>query len=167
MKNARVRDRANGKGGFTLVELSVVLALLAILTTMIVSFSALMNGVAAENQAEYDFLEDCAKLKDELTEWSAEHDTVDSVFSVHADGVLTVTQNSMNKAVAFADGVLLLGDEQIKNLGAIDGMTFSANDKLIKCVTYRYGKGGERKESSFVFAPRCGAVSVEEATENE
>ena len=34
-----------GKGGFTLAELSVVLALLVIVGTMIISFSALMSGL--------------------------------------------------------------------------------------------------------------------------
>ena len=56
-----------GKSGFTLVELSVVLALMAILSVMTVSFSVLMNGLVSENMAQYDFLADCATLKKDLS----------------------------------------------------------------------------------------------------
>jgi prepilin-type N-terminal cleavage/methylation domain-containing protein len=156
----------SGKSGFTLVELSVVLALLAILTTMIVSFSVLMHGFAAENSAEYQFLEDHAMLKEKLCTWAAENDVQGNVFTV-TDGALTVTQNGTPKYVSFKDGVLTLGGEKREGLDAIDGMTFTtdtgtdesnAEPKLIKCVTYRIGKNGQRVESSFVFSLRCGTI---------
>lgn len=148
----------NGKGGFTLVELCVVLALLAILTTMTVSFSVLMNGFAAENKAEYEFLEDHATLKETLGVWTAENDVTGSVFKVNEDGTLTVTENGVEQNVSFADGVLTLGGEQKAGLDAIDGVTFTANDKLVKCVTYRIGKNGKSIESTFVFSLRCGTT---------
>lgn len=154
-----------GKSGFTLVELCVVLALLAILTTMIVSFSVLMNGFAAENKAEYDFLEDHAKLKEELCTWAAENDVTGSIFKANEDGTLSVTENGTEKTVSFADGILTLGGEQKAGLDEIDGVIFTANDKLVKCVTYRIAKNGERIEHSFVFSLRCGVI--EEVADEE
>ena len=155
----------HGKGGFTLVELCIVLALLAILTTMTVSFTVLMNGFAADNQVEYEFLEDHATLKEELSAWMAENDVSGSVFSVSEGGTLTVTADATEKAVSFNDGSLTLGGEQKSGLNAIDGITFTANDKLIKCVTYRIAKNGKRIESNFVFPLRCGTIG--EVAENE
>lgn len=156
-----------GKSGFTLVELCVVLALLAILTTMIVSFSVLMNGFAAENKNEYKFIQNCSILKNELKEWSANTDTADSVFVVGTDGTLSVEQNGTEKSVSFTEGILTLDSIQISNLDTIDGIAFYTNNSLIKCVIYRYNDNGEREENIFVFLIRCGTIQIEEVAENE
>jgi prepilin-type N-terminal cleavage/methylation domain-containing protein len=158
IKVQKSHNESCGKGGFTLVELCVVLALLAILTTMIVSFSVLMNGFVAENKAEYEFLEDHAMLKERLCTWVAENDVSGSVFAINESGMLTVTENGTERSVSFAGGVLSLDDEKIKGFDAIDGMSFTSNEKLIKCVTYRTEKGGQRVENSFVFSLRCGVI---------
>ena len=168
IKVQKSHNARHGKSGFTLVELSIVLALLAILTTMFASFSVLMNGFAAENKAEYEFLEDHAILKERLCTWVAENDVSGSVFKANDDGTLTVTQNgdeTSAKSASFKDGVLTLGDEERKGLDTIDGMTFTSNEKLIKCVTYRIGKNGQKIESSFVFSLRCG--QIEEVAKSE
>ena len=168
MRDIRVRKYHNekcGKGGFTLVELCVVLALLAILTTMIVSFSVMMSGFAAENKIEYEFLEDHAALKEKLCTWVAENDVSGSVFAINEGGILTVTRNGIEKSVSFADGDLSLAEEKIKGLDSIEGMSFTSNEKLIKCVTYRTDKNGQRVERSFVFSLRCGVI--EEVAEGE
>ncbi len=154
-----------GKGGFTLVELCVVLALLGILSAMTVSFSVLMNGFAAENKAEYEFLEDHSTLKKTLCTWVAENDLSDSVFAVSDDGMLTVAENGIEKSVSFADGLLTLDGEQKARLDAIDGISFIAGEKLIKCVAYRITDNGERIENSFVFSLRCAKLA--EVTPNE
>ena len=153
-----------GKCGFTLVELSVVLALLAILTTMIISFSVLMSGFAEGSKAEYAFLEDHAALKDALCSWVAENDEADSVFSITDNGVLTLANGMTGKVVLFRNGVLSMGAKQVANLGSIDSVVFTANDKLIKCVTSGIGMNGERIECSFVLFIRCG--SIVEVTSN-
>jgi prepilin-type N-terminal cleavage/methylation domain-containing protein len=161
---SKSHNAKQGKSGFTLVELCVVLALLAILTTMTVSFSVLMNGFAAENKAEYEFLEDHAALKEKLCTWVAENDMSGNVFTVNTDETLTVTENGTEKNVSFADGVLTLGGEQKVAFDAIDGVIFASNDKLIKCVTYRIAENGERIEHSFVFSLRCGTIQNEEGS---
>ena len=71
-----------GKRGFTLVELSVVIALLAILVTMTVTFTMAMNGFVGVNRAEYDYLEEHSKLKEEISNWIAKNDAQGNVFEV-------------------------------------------------------------------------------------
>lgn len=144
-----------GKRGFTLVELSVVLALVVILTAMTVSFSVLMNGYAAESEAEYGYLEDHADLKDALCDWLAEMDTQGNSFSVSAD-YKTLTVDGQD--VTFSGGTLYLGvEKQLPGLENIDRVKFEISDdgKLIKCTTYRYGENGQEMVNSFVFARRC------------
>lgn len=154
-----------GKGGFTLVEISIVFALLGILTVMTVSFSILMNGFAADNSETYDFLEEHDTLKQAIGEWVEENDESGSVFSVNSDGILCLNENGEETLVSFSDGVLSLGEEQDSTLDAIDGVSFSCNDKLIKCVTYRVHENGKVTERSFVFSIRCGRIDVTNAGE--
>ena len=155
----------NGKGGFTLAELCVVLALLATLTTMVLSFSLLMNDYVADNNAAYQFLEDCSALKNQLTRWSAQNDTADHVFALQTDGTLSLKVNQTEQNLRFEEGVLYLGTTQMGNFDTIQGVSFSTNGTLIKCVMYRDHRG-ERMESSFVFSLRCGVIQIREVTEN-
>ena len=153
----------HGKRGFTLAELSVVLALIAILSVMIVTFSVFMNTIAAKNQAEYDFLADSASLKDELCLWAAENDTKDSVFSISEEGDLVVSVNGEEKLAHFDAGVLTLGDREEDGLDTIGGVIFETGEKLVKCTVFR-DKNGEHIESVFVFSLR--SARIEEVAED-
>ncbi len=154
----KMNKSACGKSGFTLVELSVVLALVAILTTMIVSFYVLMNGFASKSKAEYDFLENHAALKSAVTFWVAENDVTGAEFFVDADGTLTVTKNRDKVGFEFQDGVLSFDGKERAGLGAIDSVEFEQNGSLIKCIT----KNDSGLMSSFVFLLRSASI-VEEA----
>ena len=159
------------KRGFTLVELSVVMALLAIIATMIVSFSSLAGGFVSENNKEYSFLEDYAALKQQLLSWVAENDTPDSQFTVGLLGNLIVKENENQKYVSFSEGVLSLDTKQISNLDTIRRVYFTAtdkNDKLIKCTVCPFNDSGETiSEISFVFSLRSDEIPVQEGNENE
>ena len=148
----------HGKCGFTLVELSVVLTLLAILATMIISFSVLMSAFAEGSKVEYAFLEDHAALKDALCSWVAENDEAESQFRIPNNSTLSLTKPGTGRVVLFSNGVLSMGAEQVADLGSIDSVVFTANDKLIKCVTSGTGMNGERIECSFVLFIRCGSI---------
>ena len=101
----------SGKRGFTLVELSVVLALVAIITAMIVSFSVMMNKFSASAQSEYDFLEDSGKLKDQIITQISAHDvygneiSIDSgIIQVNGEEVNLELTNDSNLSIVFAAG---------------------------------------------------------------
>ena len=63
------------KRGFTLVELSVTIFLVAIIATMIVSFSVLVSNNLNKSKAEYSFLEQCSSLKTTITNYTSENDS--------------------------------------------------------------------------------------------
>lgn len=137
-KSAKRNRAVCGKGGFTLAELCVVLALVAICSAMIVSFAAEMNKFSTSSQESYQFLEDSANLRDELSKWIAENDTAGVVFSAE-DRELT------------KDGAKLTftGGENLQTIGDIE---FETNDSLIKCtISQKDGDG----QAQFVFALRC------------
>lgn len=160
-KSNKARKRT---GGFTIAELSVVMALIAIITAMTVSFTVVMNDVTAQNRTQYDFLQDCAVVEDELTDWVALNDVSGAVFTVGQEGVLTVVTSGETSTVSIAGSVLSMGSEQAHNLeqvhgvGTIGKITFSTNDynTLIKCVMTRIDN--EAQSCSFVFSLRIATI---------
>ena len=168
---AKQHNAQNGKRGFTLVELVVVMALLAILATMIVTFSGLMSDFVAKEQAEYDFLEDVSVLKESLSNWIAEND-VDKVEGPefvllkdertglyprikYSDG-----QDVIEHAVMLNGDILSLSGKSPTVLDEISYITFECvGTNLLKCTAYRYVDGEETpKTISFVVALRCATV---------
>ena len=163
MRNVKLQkshNERNGKGGFTLVELSVVLALIAMLITATVSFSVLMNGYSTKNEAEYEFLEDHATVKNAVCTFASEYDVPGNVFTMKGDGTFAVNDNGTERNVSFSDGVLSLGGRRTEDLDGIDGISFTTNGNLIKCVTYNTGNDGVRNESSFVFSLRIATIDT-------
>lgn len=61
--------------GATLVELCIVMALLAIVSTMIVSFSAIVHKYVSSEQNQYAFIEETSRIKQEMQQWLSALDT--------------------------------------------------------------------------------------------
>ncbi len=120
----KLNNKKSGKGGFTVVELCITLALVALLTTMAVSFSVLMNKFTDESKSKYEFLKDSATIEREFTSW------------VETQSVLTLNGNSLD-GVTFANETLSLGvDKSVKNLDTVSSVSFVNNEEsdLIKCT---------------------------------
>lgn len=136
-----------GKKGFTVVELCIVLALVAMLTTMFVSFTVLMDGFADESESKYEFLKDSARIEREFYGWAEQQHG--ATFTIE-NGVLTVNGTS----VTFSDGTLTLDSEtSIKNLDTVTGVSFEENGSLIKCNIH-----GSRITSTFVIYLRTATI---------
>ncbi len=163
-KTPKTHNARHGKGGFTLVELCVVLALLAILTAAISSFSVLMNRYAVDASQETDFWEDNAALKKELRNWIAENDVANRHFFVE-NGVLKSAPQGQKEG---ANSICLVGNALMVNgvnqteYTAIDGVEFSAASgfSVIKCTVYYTTENGGRKEADFLFSCRAATVDL-------
>ena len=68
------RKRKPNKRGFTLVELTIVMAITAIISVMIVSFSVLISAQVRKNNLRADFLESVITLRTDLQKQFAEVD---------------------------------------------------------------------------------------------
>lgn len=167
MMKKKMQKRYNdlcGKRGFTLVELCVVLAVIAIVITMITTFSVLMGGYASDTENEVEFLEDCAEARESFYSFAAEQDSVGAIFTVGADGRLSITDGEGSAVpVSFEDGALTLGERVVAGLKTVETVTFSADDggSVIKCTVWRNGKVSEHLSSSFIFHPRCATIVKE------
>ena len=145
-----------GKRGFTLVELSVVIALVAILATMTISFTVLMSDFANDSRAEYEYLEEHSNLKEALTTWLEENDVVGATFNAFTVESNDFYVNGTEKRVYFENGTLYLGDET-KSFDSIGGVTFAElGGKLIKCTTT--SSKNSNQTMSFVFYPRFAEI---------
>ncbi len=141
-KMPKLHNDKRGKGGFTIVELCIVMALVALCSAMIVSFAAQMGDFSNSNRDEYAFIEDNTKLKDELSKWIAENDIQDHTFI--ADGSNLTVKEGESVVATFSLN---------QSFEAIDSIIFSTSDdgKLIKCTSTSLNG----TEISFVFALRC------------
>ena len=153
-----------GKRGYSLVELCIVLALIAVVATAVVSFYRLMSGTLNDTRVAYAYLEDHDALKKKFDEWAAEMDVPGSVFFVDKNGKLFVKENggANGQAVVFSNGRLVLGNERSESgFDQISGIEFEVDETktMIKCITYYEYKNGDRVESHFVFSLRCGTIS--------
>ena len=85
---------ANKRRGFTLLELTIVLAVVAIMTTGIVTLCASVKSLSDRTQAVSTALNDVATVRKQTTMWLSYFDTADWVISVgegatSADGTTT------------------------------------------------------------------------------
>ena len=149
-----------GKGGFTLAELCIVLALVAVVSVMIVSFSTLMGDHTTALDDQYDFLADCSTLESALRIWVAEYDVEGSSFAANGGELEIRDTVSDTVVVEFRNGTLSFKDKKVQGLHTVADVSFEINGQgdLIKCIVT--AKDGVEKDThSFVFSLRAGATA--------
>ena len=147
------RNGIGGKRGFTLVELSVALALLAILTAMIVSFSVLVSGYAKDGRAVADRVEDCTQAKEAILSYVRARDVQGASFTVAADSLSA----SDGSSASFTDGTLMLGGITLTGLDTLGGITFDQSGKIIR-VTLNPKEEENAEAFTFVLALRWATI---------
>ena len=125
--------------GMTLVELTVVMAITAIISVMIVSFSTLISAQVKKNDARVLFLQDASDFRVAVQQFFAEVDAPDSTFTVNVEGK-EITFNG-EKTFDFSA------------YEAIDGVALETNGALLKITLT--SNGGEVQ--SFLLFSHCGA----------
>ena len=144
----------------TLVELTVVLAVIAIVMTMVVSFTVLINKHKAKTSEEFLFLENIAKIKEEVLEWFTAVDGEVTKFEA-TDGELVAKVGATQSKAFYVSGVLTLGEDTFM-LSGVDSIVFSSNEQLMKCTIYATINGSIR-QSVFVFSPRAGQIILNQS----
>ena len=146
--------------GATMVELTVVLAVIAIVMTMIVSFTVLVKRHQTKNSDEYLFLETYSSLKQDFLEWMTYVDATNTTYYVQNGELLANNDGNVSK-LSYADGILTVGDN-VTTLSRVDSIVFVARENIIKCTLYAT-VNGKVKQTSFALCPRCGSVSTNQS----
>ena len=144
-----MKNRICSRRGSTLIEMIIAMALISIVSIMIVSFSAMTHSFAGDEQSKHSFIDECAEIRRDISDFLLTCDVADEEVKLHEDYGL-----SCNADVFFwQDYDNTLNDIVYEN---IDDISFEiGSSKLLKCtVTGSTEKGVEYKQT-FVFALRC------------
>ena len=129
----------NDRRGYTLVELTVVMALIVILTGMIISFTSLTSFRVKQATAATDCMDAFTEYREGVTEGFALIDAAsDTPFSVVAVGAL-----------------LTIGDMDFTPSEHIDSVTVETNGTLLRITVLNDRLS---LSESFVIASHCGAT---------
>ena len=152
------------KRGAAMAELCIAIALLSIVSTMIVSFSAIVNDFVTSEQNQYDFLEETSDLHEELRDWMTESDSAGAVYTVRANSITVSGSVAAVKVDAFASRVYFTypdGTVTIMEPANMDSVQFirSGDNSLVKCYVIGSDERNNMFEESFILSLQCGSYA--------
>ena len=130
----------NNRRGFTLTELSVVLAVLAIVSTMVVSFTVMVSNSRALSSARLDALGDVRVAEANIEHFIEENDSV----TVTADKK-SLSANGKTLSFTLENGKTVGGTLEIKPIGENTTADTSLTLERVKSITFEY-YGGDTDE---------------------
>ncbi len=166
--------REKGKKGFTLVELSVVIALVAIISAMVLSHVIMISNRTSTNAKKISLMQDVVKTEALVSSW------LNDVYLL--DGETTVLNGNVKATISGEEYTLTLSDGKLKcklpegekeaTLEIASSITFhieeKSGEKLYFCtLSYALKKGDNASLDKYVFTvnPKIGetiTLSTEE-----
>lgn len=145
-----METQSRARRGFTLVELAVVMAVLAILSTAIIGFTTLTSHRVKDADARADFMDACTAYRLAVTRSFAEVDTSEVCFTVgtgEAEGVPVLEIGTVK--IPLPEG------------GTIDALTLTVQaptEDGYRLLRIEVGSTALGLSESFVIASHCGAT---------
>ena len=146
----------SNKKGMTIAELCVVLAVIAIVSTIVVSFSVLVHQKTAISNSKVDAVADIRVVENIIDGWIYRQEVLGHNISVEGD----VVKSSGGYELTFSDNKILgtLPDEKNLwfNTSTIESIEYEIFDKetdvLVVCtINYYVSNGSELVENSYIF----------------
>ena len=112
-----IRTNANRRG-FTLAELTVVLAVMTIVAALAVSFSSLISERRAESQARLDAMNDISVAEKTIENW------------IQKNAAITVEDTKLStegSSIGAQDGTLFIGENAVYTFDQVKEITFSSS----------------------------------------
>ena len=150
-----MKKHVSFKKGITLTEICVVLAVIAIVSVMVISFSSLVAGSSGSSKENLNITEEIILVENLTKNWLNSSTTEDTV-SVNENGLF----KAPNDKIQFENNTFIykLGEnEQSHKLDYIKNIEFSIveknKDALYFCkITYLAPKSGNKKiEKTYTF----------------
>ena len=130
--------------GFTIVELTMVMAIASIIAVMIVSFSVLISAQVKKNNLRADFMQATVDFRNDLQkEWGKIDGSENLIFEV----------NNPEKHIKFEDSEAL--PFEWASYEYIDEVSIERQEKIIK-ITVLNKQLGESERQSFVLISKVG-----------
>ena len=169
--------KAKQKRGFSLSELCIVLALVAVVATIVTSFCLVVHQRSAISRARLDIVNEVNAVETLIEKWVDKMSEQGAVFSKTEDGSLLATVNNADYVASFANGEFKTfvpdGDNEMTFATTrIESMTFDLvskdGDTMFFCTATALlpQVNGEAKEEKYTFCvnSRIGE-SFEEVTQ--
>ena len=154
-----------GKRGFALVEMIIAMALLAIVSTMIVSFSTIAQSKAESQKSRYDFLEETSQIRQALSTWLSQIDEETTVCTV-ADDSLSVNAYGASSTFERESFVLThrngaVSRVETKSVTSVEftRKVLSEGNAIVKCTVVGGHDRNEPYEQTFLLFLRCGSFA--------
>jgi len=154
--------------GSTLTEMCIVIALLATVSTMIVSFSALVSASVESQRSQYTFLEEASAVKEQLSGWLAHVDSQETACTVTTDQLsadptgASVTFNAPSQVLVltYADGTVNRLDAKAVRQVDFKLSFLSPENAIVKCTVTGAHSQREQQSISFALSLRCGSFTT-------
>ena len=144
-----MKNRICSRRGSTLIEMIIAMALIAIVSIMIVSFSAMTHSFVGDEQSKHSFIDECAEIRRDISDFLLEQDIAGNKMTLYKDSGLNVK----NDAFYWYKNYKELNDKVYEN---IDDISFEiGSGKLLKCTVTGISEKGVEYKQTFVFALRC------------
>ncbi len=154
-----------GKRGMVLAELMVALALLGLVSTAIVSFSAVVSSHVESQQSQYAFLEETAQIRDSLSAWLSQMDEDGAVCTVTAENLsvsaygASAAFDGENLVLTHRDGTVTRVETDTLTRVQFARKELSNGDSVVKCTLTGAHNRNERYAQTFVLYLRCGSFA--------
>ena len=171
------RTGFKNRKGFTLSELCIVLALEAIVSTIVISFCLIMNKRSAISRARLDIVNEVNAVETLIEKWVDKMSEQGAVFGKAEDGSLVATVNKVVYNATFVNGEFKAsvpdGDNEMAfATTSIDSVVFEVESKNGDTIFFCTATAllpqvnGEAKEEKYTFCvnSRIGE-SFEEVTQ--
>jgi|GEM_PF-6490310 len=153
--------------GVTLIEITVMIAVAAIVSVMVVSFISLTQIRVIDNEAQTDVMDELNDVGINLSNWITSLDTSENDVSVVDDGA-TLVIGDMSASFDAESGVMTFGDSTRtydKIVAVKFSLTKSGSHAAIQCtVTYKSSLNSTVAEQNFIFLKNSILPEETEAT---
>lgn len=150
------------KKGFTLAELSIVLALVAVISAVVVSFTVMMSERTKANQYKLNLIQELDFVETTIEGFVDSVGGANAVFDDSSSGVLSADVGGNTHSIGFSvdSSVLTVSRPDISEysitLETINGLSFkvvsSGNESLIICTATYFDNNALISQSFTVFS---------------
>lgn len=127
--------RAKLKKGFTLIELTVAMAVSAVAMSMLIFCLMSINSFLQNKQQQSAYIEDLTSFKTSINAVFENYQTSSFVLNEQSSELesLTLTNGSSEYVISYSENALFDNGEKVKEFDFITAVNFSTQENLVKC----------------------------------
>jgi len=132
--------RAKLKKGFTLIELTVAMAVSAIAMSMLIFCLMSINSFLQNKELQTEYINQLTEFKTSINAVFENYQTSSFVLTEQNSELesLTLTNGSGEYVISYSENALFDNGEKVKEFDSITAVNFSTQENLVKCKI-KYG----------------------------